>query len=406
MALKQYRWQAINRFNLVQKGLIVAASASQARQELFLREMRDIRLQRNWQFIREPGYAEVCDLLLQLALLLKSSLPLQEALSLLLLDCHNVRLNQWIRALLRDIESGLPLSVSVEAQGKYLSFQDCRLIQAGEMTGQLARVCGEIAVNKQQSLALRRKIQKISLYPLFVLIISLIMSTVLLLFIVPEFSLMYANNGAELPAITAALLFLSAFLQQYLGALILIIVLSICLFRLRLRHSSWCHAQKSAFINSVPLLGKIKRLSRLIAFCRSLQLMLGAGVPINQALESFLPRHEKRRQGVHMQEDFILTREIGFILQGIARGYSFSDSVGSELFPAKARKMLQVGEQSGELNIMLQHIAESYGQQLEHRIALLSQLLEPILMLIIGGLIGLIMLGMYLPIFNMGAFLQ
>ena len=321
-------------------------------------------------------------------------------------NCTNIALNQWLRLLLRDIERGLAFSQALEQQGLYLTYQERQLIQVGEMTGKLAAVCHEIAQHKQQTLALQRKIQKILLYPVLVLGISLILTILLLLFIVPQFAAMYDNNSAQLPAFTQLLLTLSQGLQNYWLALLIVGVLTGILIRFRLKQSPWFHRQKMRLINSIPLLNHIIQLSRLVSFSRSLFLMLQAGIPLNQALQSFLPKQQSWQTKPQLQGDLVLIAEVKSALHWIQQGYPFSASVSGQIFPPAAQQMLQVGEQSGQLPKMLQFIANDHQQQLDHQIDLLSQMLEPLLMVIIGGLIGLIMLGMYLPIFNMGSLVQ
>ena len=311
-----------------------------------------------------------------------------------------------MRKLLTDIESGLSFSQSLENQGKFLSLQELQLIKVGEMTGKLANVCTQISRHRQQTLALQRKLQKIMLYPALVLSISLILTVCLLLFIVPQFAEMYDDNQAQLPTFTAVLLNLSNGLRNYFWQFIFVITLSVFLFRHQLQRSIWLNQFKAKLISATPIFGNIAQLSRLVGFCRSLQLMLQSGIPLNQALSSFLPQTKSWQSAQKLQGDFLLIAEVQAILHWITQGYSFSASVGSTLFPMQAQQMLQVGEQSGRLGTMLQHIADNYQQQLEHKIDLLSQTLEPVLMLTIGTIIGLIMLGMYLPIFNMGALIQ
>ena len=274
------------------------------------------------------------------------------------------------------------------------------------MTGKLANVCTQISRHRQQTLALQRKLQKIMLYPALVLSISLILTVCLLLFIVPQFAEMYDDNQAQLPTFTAVLLNLSNGLRNYFWQFIFVITLSVFLFRHQLQRSIWLNQFKAKLISATPIFGNIAQLSRLVGFCRSLQLMLQSGIPLNQALSSFLPQTKSWQSSQKLQGDFLLITEVQAILHWINQGYSFSASVGSTLFPMQAQQMLQVGEQSGRLSTMLQHIADNYQQQLEHKIDLLSQMLEPVLMLTIGTIIGLIMLGMYLPIFNMGALIQ
>ena len=409
--LKLFKWRGINRLQQKQKGTIVAESAVMAQQQLMSRGLQHIKLQQNWQLNSKPKNAEVCALLSQLATLLQAAVPLKNSLQILLQHCTNIALNAWLRQLLKDIESGLAFSQAlekqnVEKQNQYLTYQDRQLIKVGEMTGKLPTVCHEIAQHKQQALALQRKIRKILLYPVLVLGISLILTALLLLFIVPQFAEMYDNSSAQLPTFTQVLLTLSQGLQDYWLHLLICITLTILFIRARLKHSPWFNRQKIRLINAMPVLNRIVQLSRLVGFSRSLFLMLQAGVPLNQALQSFLPQNPSWQRSPNVQGDWLLIEEVQSILHWLQQGYAFSASVSGHIFPLAAQQMLQVGEQSGQLPKMLQFIANDHQQQLDYQIDLLSQMLEPLLMVIIGGLIGLIMLGMYLPIFNMGALVQ
>ena len=409
--LKLFNWRGTNRLQQKQKGTIVAESAVIAQQQLMSRGLQHIKLQQNWQLNSKPKNAEVCALLSQLATLLQAAVPLKNSLQILLQHCTNIALNSWLRQLLKDIESGLAFSQAlekqnVEKQNQYLTYQDRQLIKVGEMTGKLPTVCHEIAQHKQQALALQRKIRKILLYPVLVLGISLILTALLLLFIVPQFAEMYDNSSAPLPTFTQVLLTLSQGLQDYWLHLLICMTLTILFIRARLKHSPWFNRQKSRFINATPVLNRIVQLSRLVGFSRSLFLMLQAGVPLNQALQSFLPQNPSWQRSPNVQGDWLLIEEVQSILHWLQQGYAFSASVSGHIFPLAAQQMLQVGEQSGQLPKMLQFIANDHQQQLDYQIDLLSQMLEPLLMVIIGGLIGLIMLGMYLPIFNMGALVQ
>lgn len=402
MKLNMYRWQATNRFAQKQRGVLIAEDETKAKQMLFSRRLQNIKLQRNWQLSSVPKNDEICDLLQQLATLLHASIPLKNSLQILLFNCTNIPLYQWLQQLLYDLESGLVFSQALNRQQKFLTHQECQLIQVGEITGQLTKVCQQIALSKRQSLALQRKIRKILLYPMTVLIISLILTALLLIFIVPQFAEMYGGETAQLPLFTRILMNLSLILQQNFVLFCMVPIAIIFFIKRRLRHSLWLNRQKNKLIAATPILGQIVSLSRLIRFCHSLHLMLHAGIPLNQALQSFLPV----TADTVIRYDVVLTQEVQYILQGIRKGFTFSSCVGSTLFPVQAQQMLQVGEQAGKLPLMLQHIADNYRQQLDYKIDLLSQMMEPFLMLIIGGIIGLIMLGMYLPIFNMGSLIQ
>lgn len=406
MAKKLFYYQGANALNQKQKGAIIAENKQQAQFQLMNRGLTNIKLQQNWQLSIKPKKSEISDLLNQLATLLQSAIPLKNSLQILQQNCTQVALNDWLSQLLNAIESGLSFSQAIEQQGKYLTQQEIQLIQVGEMTGKLAVVCSKIAAHRSAALALSRKLQKIMLYPAMVLGISLLLTLALLLFIVPQFAEMYQGNNAELPALTAVLLAMSDFLKQDIGVLIFLALCLALVYQFYLKRTAWFQQIKARTVANTPVFGAIQQLSRLVTFSHSLQIMLQAGVPLTQALESFLPRTQTWQTKKVIATDGILDNEVRSILQWVSQGYAFSESVSSDLFPMEAQQMLQIGEKSGKLALMLQHIAENYQEKLNHQIDLLSQMLEPLMMVIIGSLIGIIMMGMYLPIFNMGSVIQ
>lgn len=406
MANKLFYYRARNSLNQTQKGSIVSPSAKLAQFQLMQRGLTQIKLQQNWQLSTKPKNAEISQLLNQLATLLQSAIPLKNSLQILQQNCTQLALNAWLGKLIAAIESGLSFSQALMQQSNYLTQQEIQLIQVGEMTGKLATVCTNIAHRRNQSLALQRKLQKIMLYPAMVLGISLLLSLALLLFIVPQFAEMYGNNQADLPILTAILLALSNFLKTEIKGLMILAAGIGLVYHFWLRKSLWFQQQKARMIAITPIFGGIQQLSRLVTVCHSLQLMLAAGVPLTQALESFLPKKESWQRGNATNGDPILETEVRSILQWVSQGYAFSESVSSDLFPMEAQQMLQIGEKSGKLALMLQHIAENYQEKLNHQMDLLAQMLEPLMMVIIGSLIGIIMMGMYLPIFNMGSVIQ
>lgn len=406
MAKKLFYYRARNTLEQLQKGSIIADSIRAAEFQLMNRGLTNIKLQQNWQFNNKPKNAEISALLNQLAILLQSAISLKNSLQILQQNCTQLALNEWVEQLLQSIESGLSFSQSIERQGKFLTRQEIQLIQVGEMTGKLALVCGKIASHRNRSLALQRKLQKIMLYPSMVLGISLSLTLMLLLFIVPQFAEMYQSNNSELPTLTRVLLTMSNFLREELYILLLLSLFLGLFYHLKFKQSPHFKQQKARIIALTPIFGKIQQLSRLVNFSQNLHIMLQAGVPLNQALNSFLPRAKSWQIKSPLTSDAVLDGEVRSILQWVSQGYAFSDSISSRLFPMEAQQMLQIGEKSGKLALMLQHIAENYQEKLNHQIDLLSQMLEPLMMVIIGGLIGIIMMGMYLPIFNMGSVVQ
>lgn len=406
MKEKIFYYRAHNTLGQIQQGNIIALNKVIARQRLMDKGFYRIRLQQDWRLSNKPKNNEICALLSQLAMLLQSSIELKHALHIARDNCNQPALYQWLQSLIGHLESGFSFSQAIEAQGKYLDRQELQLLQAGELSGQLANVCLHLAEHRKRALLLQHKLQKIMLYPLIVLGISVVLTAILLIFVVPQFAAMYGTNGNELPPLTEFLLVLSEFIRQYPIPLLIFPLLIAIIWRQALRYSLMLNQYKAQLIGQAPIFGKIIALSRLVKFSHSLALMLQSGVPLNAALNSFLEIPKSWQKNPLQQGDPVLQQEVRNLLQWVEQGYLFSASVSSLLFPMEAQQMLAIGEQSGRLAEMLQNIAQDHQHKLDHQIDLLSQMLEPCLMLIIGGLIGMVMLGMYLPIFNMGSIIQ
>ncbi|UAX42343.1 type II secretion system F family protein [Pasteurella canis] len=402
--LKLFRWRGVNRLQQIQKGMIIAQTEKLAKQRLISRGFKQLRLQQDWQFSTKPKSSEICDFWAQLAFLLQSTIPLKASLQIVQQNCTNIQLTQWLMSLLTSLDNGYSFSVALQSVEQYVTAQEQQLIYIAEMTGKLPQICQQIAEQRKQVLSLQYRIQKILFYPIIVLGISLILTALLLLFIVPQFAELYENQ--PLPVFTSLLLYLSAGLQMYFFQIILILSLFILLIRSQLKHSLWLNRQKIKLIRLIPYLSRLVQLNRLVYFCRNLHLMLSSGLPLTQALNCFVPQQKSWQPKLTLQYDLVLVSEVKSILKQISSGSTFSESVSFNVFPDSAQQMLQIGEKSGKFIDILQYLADNYQLKLEHQIDLLAQTLEPLLMLIIGGLIGLIMLGMYLPIFNMGAVIQ
>ncbi|MDG6895917.1 type II secretion system F family protein [Volucribacter amazonae] len=399
---KLFYWRGKNRFQQQQRGVIIAQTALLAEQMLFQRGLQQIKLQRNWQLRHRINHKEICALLTQLATLLKATIPLNQSLHLLWQHCENLALYAWLKLIITDIENGYSFSQALSQHQSYFTAQEQQLIKAGEMTGQLVDVCQQIALQRQQQLRLQQKVQKILVYPIAVLLISLLLTLLLLWFIVPQFAQMY-DEQTDLPMFTQLLLSFSHYLHQYgLMSLLIILILGGVIHK-ALKSSLWFYHQKIKCLGYIPLFNRLLILMRTINFCQALGLMLQAGLPIQQALQSFLPLSiNKPTKQIPIKADPILANEAQHILQSLQQGYCFSESINEGFLPQQALKMLQIGEKSGKMVFMLQQVTQYYREQLEHKLDLLAQLLEPLLMLIIGSVIAIIMLGMYLPLFNMG----
>lgn len=393
----RFKWVGRDRFNDIQRGQAIADSRASLAQRLNRQGITPLRMQREWSIARRATVAEVSQLLHQLALLLQAGIHLKAALQLLWESTPSLALYTWIARLMAQLEGGFSLSMALQqVSPSYLHPQEIQLIQMGELSGQLPSLLRQIAQQRQAVAARRQKIRQVLRYPLWVLGLSLLVSLGLLWFIVPKFAELYQHKAQQLPWLTMWLFRLADGLQHdglywFVGGLLLAGVIyrlwqTDCLSRYRMR-----------LLSSIPLFGGLISAARLLFFCQQSSMMLAAQLRLESVLQSFLDEH------LH---DIDLKQAISCSLTRLRQGYAFSDSLPSTLVSAPIRQMIRVGEQSGRLAEVLQHIAEEQQQHIDQQLQRITPLLEPLFMLLIGALVGTMLIGLYLPIFEMGAMIE
>lgn len=392
----EFHWTAKNRFGQKQAGKKLAENATQIEQALLLQGFEKIKIRRNFIFPTKPKSEMLTQYLNQLSLLLTATIPLKQSLLLLLENCTNIRLYCWLKQILTDLESGFSFSTALDKEGSYLNQQEIQLIKMGEKRGKLAEILNHIVSNRIKSEKLTQKIKKILFYPVMILAISIILSGLLLIFIVPRFAELYHKKSESLPIITRVLFSLSDFLTHFI-AFIPIAIMIMGVIYLCLRRVGLISIIKHWTLSCLPLFNQIVADNRIVFFCRNSGLMLASHLRLDTILESFIQNR---------YTDPILHRELKLSLERLKQGYRLSESLDSSIFPQEILQMIAIGEKSGQLAQMLLHISEIYRQKLEDRTDILSQLLEPILMLIMGLIVGTVLIGLYLPIFDMGSMIE
>lgn len=395
--VSEFRWQAHNHFGQKQRGKQLAENRQQVEQYLQQQGFSQIRIQRNFVIPQKPKSSEITQFLHQFALLVNAAIPLKTCLTMLLENCQNSQIYLWLKVVIHQLENGFSLSQSFDKAGKFLSQQEIQLIKIGERSSKLNVILSNIANNRQHNDQLSKKLKKILFYPVMILIISISLSVLMLLFIVPKFAELYDAKSRTLPLITNILFQLSEFLQQNFVKLIIFSVILGIVFSLISKKTHLFTRLKYHFISILPLFKQIHSQARLVFFCQNSGLMLQAHLRLDAVLDSFIS---------NKSDDPILSFELSQTLARLKQGYTLSESLPSHLFPNQVQQMLKVGEKSGKLAEMLLQIAEIYRQKLEYQIDLLSQMLEPILMLVMGLIVGTILVGLYLPIFDMGAMIE
>lgn len=393
----EFHWKAINRFQQKQKGKLLARNQDELEQRLIKKGFQQIKISRNFIFPKNPKSEEVTQLISQLALLINAKLPLKQALSIILENTQNIKIYLWLEEIIRSVELGYSFSKSLENLNRYLDSQEIQLIKMGEMSGKLGVILENIAQSRSESEKLFSKVKKIMFYPVMVLTIALTLSIGMLVLIVPKFAELYSAKDKTLPFITEILFFLSNLLVDNYILLLVLLILSSVLLSFLAKKTTIITKLKYSILSNMPVFKTILSQSRIVYFTQNVALMLNASLRLDLILETFLS---------NKQADPILQKECLSVLTLIKQGYAFSECLNTEVFESQTVQMLSVGEKSGKLAEMSEYVSQIYKKKLDDQLDILSQLLEPVLMVVLGGIVGTIIVGLYLPIFDMGSLVE
>ncbi len=392
--LYQFRWQALDTMGLLQEGESLISSQTALLHQLSDRGMLPVSWQRGkcWR-VRDWKWQQKIDLVRQLATLLRAGLPLAESLSLLAEGHPHAGWSVLLHGLQQRVMAGEPFSQALREWPQIFPPLFPALMQVGELTGQLDECCRQLAEQQRKQQYLRQKVVKALRYPLFILLVALAVSAGMLLFVLPEFVAVYASFDAPLPAFTAGVIALSERLQQAALPLTLIgTVLWMVLRQLYRRSPQWqMHAQR-AFLR-LPLLSPLWRGGQLSQIYAILQLTQQAGLTLLHSL-----------QAVEVTLASPLWRDaIAHLQQHIAAGAPLHQALErSLLFTPLCMQLVRVGEEAGALDVMLARLAEWHETQTLARADALAASLEPLMMVVIGGIVGALVIAMYLPVFGLG----
>ncbi|HET6545824.1 MAG TPA: type II secretion system F family protein [Rhodanobacteraceae bacterium] len=330
----------------------------------------------------------------QLATMMAAGVPMVQGFDIVAGGQTNPRMKNMLVDIKTDIEGGSALH---EALGRHpVQFDELfrNLVRAGESAGVLDTVLDTVATYKENIEAIKGKIKKAMFYPAVVIAVALMVSSILLIFVVPQFETVFKNFGADLPAFTQMLVNASRFMVSYWWLLLLILVGSIvALMMLYKRSDKFSHFIGRVLLK-LPVVGQIMRQSAIARFARTLGVTFRAGVPLVEALDSISSA----------TGSVVFNDAVKRVREDVAVGHQLQLALRqTNLFPNMVVQMVAVGEESGALDKMLFKIAEFYEEEVSNAVDALSSLLEPFIMIIIGVLVGSLVVGMYLPIFKLGA---
>ena len=406
---RPFEWEGLDRCGLPQRGTILAQDVALARAKLRRQGLRIARIRAAGT---RPGHAsamrrrasgrahasisdkQVAAFLRQLATMLHAGLPLLQALDIATGDGSGA-MAPILQAVRADVAAGESLHTALARHPRQFDPLVCNLVRAAELAGMLDSMLERIALYREKSLALRGKIRAALAYPCAVLVAAMAVSLVIMLWVVPSFEEMFRNFGAELPWLTQLVMAASRGLARHwlllLGVLALAGIGAHLLARRPGVRAAWQRASLS-----LPLVGGLRRRAAIARWSRTFGTLFGAGIVVVDALESAAGS----AGNIAFAEASLAMREA--VGQGTTLHMAMRES---GVFPEMTIQMIAVGEQSGALDAMLARVAELAEREVDDAVNALTSLMEPIIMAVLGILIGGLVVAMYLPIFSMGSVL-
>ncbi|WP_448872708.1 type II secretion system F family protein [Desulfobulbus propionicus] len=327
----------------------------------------------------------------QLSTMIDAGLPLVQCLQILGKQQSNTTFRKVLTTIQNDVETGTTLADSMRKHPKVFDSLYCNMIEAGELGGILDTILSRLAAFKEKAMALQKKIKGAMTYPVICLAISILILIVILVFVIPVFVEMFASMDSALPAVTQLVVNMSDFVK---GNIIYLLIAGILVFYgiKKIYNTEKGRLRIDAFILKAPVVGQLTRKVAVSKFTRTLSTMLQSGVPILDALQVVA-----RTSG-----NKIVERAVIRVSESIAEGRPIAEPLEeSGVFPNMVVQMINVGESVGALDTMLEKIADFYDEEVDQAVENLTAMIEPFMMVFLGGMIGGLVVAMYLPIFQM-----
>ncbi|EQM66851.1 type II secretion system F family protein [Pseudomonas tohonis] len=330
----------------------------------------------------------------QMATMMKAGVPLLQSFDIIGEGFDNPNMRKLVDDVKQDVAAGNSFATSLRKRPIYFDDLYCNLVDSGEQAGALETLLDRVATYKEKTEALKAKIKKAMNYPIAVVLIAVIVSAILLIKVVPQFQSIFANFGAELPAFTLMVIWMSEMLQEWW--FIVVIGLFCSIYGLK-----QAHQRSEAFrdwidkaVLKIPVVGDILYKSAVARYARTLATTFAAGVPLVDALDSV--------SGA--TGNVVFKRAVNKIKQDVSTGMQLNFSMRTTgVFPTMAIQMTAIGEESGALDTMLDKVATFYEEEVDNAVDGLTALMEPMIMAVLGVLIGGLIIAMYLPIFQLGS---
>jgi type IV pilus assembly protein PilC len=389
-----FLWEGFDRNNRNVRGEMKAASETVVTTNLRRQGIRVVKLRR--QTFRGGSRVSEKDITFftrQLATMLKAGVPLLQAFEIVARGHKNARFARLMMDIKGRVEAGSSLSQAFREHPAHFDALYCNLVNAGETAGMLDGILERLATYKEKILAIKSKIKSALFYPISVIVVAIVVVWVIMVWVIPAFKQVFSNFGANLPAPTLIVMGISDFFVSYWWLMAIIIAGTISGFFVLLRRSETFRFAVDRVSLKIPVIGGILEKATIARWTRTLATMFAAGVPLVESLDAVA--------GASGNAVFIAgTRRIQ---TDVSTGTSLTNAMhNTGLFPSMVTQMTQIGEESGSLDGMLSKVADYYEREVDDSVAALSSLLEPIIIVFLGVVIGGLVVAMYLPIFKLG----
>ena len=393
-ATRAYSWNGTDRAGKRMKGVTVATGESALRAELWRQGIVPSRVRRTRVMgggrIRSEDITAATR---QLATMIGAGIPLVQAFDIIANSQDSPAVQALMLKVKNDIEGGTALSAALAKHSRHFDDLYINLVAAGEQAGALEVLLAKIATYREKTQSIKSRIRKALFYPAAVTVVALLVTVILLVFVIPQFESLFAGFGAELPTLTRMVIAASDFVRTSgwtLGLLVAMSAVTIIQVARRLpRVRQWLQRA----ILRAPVIGSIVDMAATARYSRTLAITFAAGTPLVQALEPVA-----RATGNIVYEGAVLN-----IRDEVATGQQLQQAMKmSGVFPTIATRMIGVGEESGALDTMAERVADFYEERLDNAVDGLTSLLEPLIMAVLGLIVGGLVVAMYLPVFRMG----
>jgi len=392
-----FNWEGINARREKVKGVMEAEDINFVRAKLREQGITPKRVRKksslSFSFNEKITARDITLFSRQLATMIKAGVPVVQAFSITIEGQTKPSMRNLLVDLRDQISAGIPVAQALRRHPKVFDELFCSLVEAGENSGTLETMLERVAIYKERMETLKNKIKKALYYPVFVLLIGIGVSALLLIKVVPEFEKMFAGFGAELPAFTQLVINMSRFMQEWWYLVFGGVFAGIYTILIMKKRSPAFELRLSHLALRLPVIGQLLHKSAVARFARTLSTSFAAGVTLVDSLESAGNASGNRVYNRHVQkikDDVSTGQQLNFAMRN------------GRLFPTMVNQMVAIGEESGALDTMLSKVADFYEEEVEALVDNMTSLLEPLVIVVLGVIVGSLVIAMYLPIFQLG----